>query len=223
MFEIYVKERYIIMPREIKRITDDTSSSSSIGGKSARDAHHPWLRPMQTADPRNFHNVLFPEEARRLGLIADAQPGTTQQPDVPTSRASVPSSSYDTGKVHTTVEQKPTSDRPHVVIDCRKVDSARLLTMAVTMRDANSSLSVGEAKRYYQKIARHLDYVLEKTGAERLYRRFSWLEGTEPPSDPNVALSEAVKSMNTPFQRMSRENAQLVQTYADEIKDWMKR
>jgi hypothetical protein len=112
LFEIYVKERYTIMPREIKWTTDITSSSSGSGGRSGKEAHNLWLYSAEKLDPSNFHNVLYPDVAQR---IADTQPDTTgtiaQQPDAPTSRANVPSSSRDTGTVHATVERGRTSDR----------------------------------------------------------------------------------------------------------------
>jgi hypothetical protein len=101
--------------REIIRKPDITSSSSGSGGQSAREAHHPWLYPSEALDPHNFHNALYPEVARRRGLIADTQPGTTGtialRPDIPASQANVPSSSRDTGTVHATVERERTSDR----------------------------------------------------------------------------------------------------------------
>jgi len=177
-YEIYVKERYTIMPREIKWTTDDTSSSSGNGRQSTKEAHNLWLRPLRPSeklDPRNFHNAIYPDEARRLQLIADAQPGTTetiaQRPDVLTSQANVPSSSRDIGNVHTTAVHKKIEPRPAMdgiktpVNPCSQPDTQQNVTDTthlkhITTQDIENLRYAATSQAYrYREDAAHPDYV----------------------------------------------------------------
>jgi hypothetical protein len=216
------------MPREIKRTTDDTSSSSGNSGGKAKDAHHLWLQPLEKLDSRNFHYDLFPEEARRLQLIADAQPGTTgtiaQQPDIPTSRASVPSYPRDIGNAYTTAEQKQASDTS-IAIDHTKINGERLLEIAKSFNDLSRSTKKqnSEAKHFYQRIVRCLNQVLTKKSIPPLTLHAELADTEyEPPSDPNEALSQAVEKMRAPRWGTHNKTVGKLRGFADEIENWMK-
>jgi len=226
------------MPRHIEWRTDDTPSSSSGNNTSAKDAHHLWLKPLhpsQRTDTKNFHYGLYPEVAKRLQLVDDVQPSTTgtiaQRPDVPASQANVPSSPRDIANVRATVERERTPekslhtasvDRPPIAIDHTKTNEGRLFEIAKFFGDLSHNTKKLGPKTFYQKITRCLNQVLTKKGASIATPNAVWLPNTEPPSNPNEALSQAVKSMRTPHSGRQHKTVNQMNEFADEIENWMK-
>jgi len=222
------------MPRHIEWRTDDTPSSSSGNNTSAKDAHHLWLQPLQPSqklDPSMFHNALYPEVSRFRQPDVDATGAIAQRPDVPASQANVPSSPRDIANVRATVERERTPekslhtasvDRPPIAIDHTKTNEGRLFEIAKFFGDLSHNTKKLGPKTFYQKITRCLNQVLTKKGASIATPNAVWLPNTEPPSNPNEALSQAVKSMRTPHSGRQHKTVNQMNEFADEIENWMK-